>query len=67
MASPALNDRVFVVETATENFSETQAATDLGQGKNSALTGRAVVAVSGLGAGFWYILWKVALHFVAGR
>jgi hypothetical protein len=67
MGSPVLNDRVFAVETANETFPQPQTGPDLGRGADSALTGRAVVAVSGLGVGFWYVLWKIALHFVAGR
>ncbi len=67
MGSPVLNDRVFAVENVTETFSQTQAAPDFGRGAHHALTGRAVVVVSGLGTGFWYVLWKIALHFVAGR
>lgn len=67
MASPALNDGVFAVESANETFSQTQTGPDYGRGPGSVLTGRAVVTVSGLGAGFWYVLWKIALHFVAGH
>ena len=67
MGSPVLNDRVFAVESANETFPQTHAGPDLGRGPDSVLTGRAVVTVSGLGAGFWYVLWKIALHFVAGH
>ncbi len=67
MGSPVVNESLFAVETATETFPKTQIHNEAGWGGDSALTGRAVIAVSGLGAGFWYVLWKIALHFVAGR
>ena len=62
MSSPSLNHNVFSVdaipETRPEQFGE--------PGADAALTARAMVAVTLLGAGFWYLLWKVALHFFAG-
>ena len=65
MGSPVVNESFFAVET--ETFPKTQIHNEAEWGGESALTGRAVIAVSGLGAGFWYVLWKIALHFVAGR
>jgi hypothetical protein len=67
MASPVLNERVFAVDPVTESVQPNQPTRQQGQDANSALTVRAVIAVSGLGAVFWYILWKIALSFVAGR
>jgi len=67
MGSPILNDGVFAVETVTKNFPQTQTGPDVGRVTDPSLTARAVVAVSGLGAGFWYVLWKIALHFIGGR
>ena len=67
MGSPVLNESFFTVETATETFPKAQNQSESEWGADSALTGRAVIAVSGLGAGFWYVLWKIALHFAAGR
>jgi hypothetical protein len=66
MGSPVLNDGVFAAETANETFPQTHTGSDR-RSADSALTARAVVAVNGLGVGFWYVLWKIALHFVAGR
>ena len=67
MGSPVLNESIFAAETITETFPKTPIRSEAEWGPNTALTGRAVIAVSGLGAGFWYVLWKIALHFVAGR
>ena len=67
MGSPVLNDSVLRVDNVTEGFSQAQDGRIPRVGPNAALSARAVVTVSGLGAGFWYVLWKIALHFVAGR
>lgn len=67
MSSPVLNERVFAVDPVTESLQPNQPKPQDGQDAHSALTVRAVMAVSGLGAVFWYILWKIALSFVAGR
>lgn len=34
---------------------------------DTAITARAVAAVTLLGAGMWYLLWTLALYFEAGR
>ncbi len=66
MGSPVLNESLFAEEAVTEIFPKNYQS-EAEWGADSALTGRAVIAVSGLGAGFWYVLWKITLHFVAGR
>jgi len=67
MGSQVLNKGIFVVESVPDTFSETKSSLPVEWGAHPALSARAVIAVSGLGAGFWYVLWKIALHFVAGR
>jgi len=67
MSSPALNESVFAVDRVTETLSETHPEKTAERAADPALTARAVVAVTVLGAGFWYLLWKIALYFEAGR
>jgi len=66
MGSPVLKESLFAEDTVTEIFPKTHQS-EAEWGAESALTGRAAIAISGLGAGFWYVLWKIALHFVGGR
>jgi hypothetical protein len=66
MGLPVLNQAVIAVDAGGETFSET-ATTEPAERADAALTARAVVAVSFTGAGFWYLLWKLALYFAAGR
>lgn len=67
MGSPVLNESVFAIDSVTQPFSKNEAEFHADWGAKPSLSARAVVAVSGAGAGFWYILWKIALHFMAGR
>ena len=67
MGSPALHESVFAIDSVTETFSNAPAEFHGEWGARPSLSARAVFAVSGLGAGFWYVLWKIALHFVARR
>jgi len=67
MSLPGLNHGALVVESGTESFVENKNVQMAEQGADAALTLRAVVVVTCLGAGFWYLLWKLALVFVAGR
>lgn len=67
MRTPTLNESVFAVDQGPETFSETQSEQSAESGVDVALTARAVAAVTVLGAGFWYVLWRIALHFEAGR
>jgi hypothetical protein len=65
MSSPTLDrsNFSFVAETVTQ-------AESLGsghKGESVLLTARAIVAVTLLGAGFWYMMWKLAVHFWLGR
>jgi hypothetical protein len=66
MNLPTLSQGAIGVDPVTETFESNSRQTVEG-GADAALTARAVVAVSLLGAGFWYVLWKVALLVVAGR
>lgn len=65
MSSPTIDrtNFAFVAETVAQPDS-------IGanhRGESVLLTARAIVAVSVLGAGFWFLLWKVAVHFWLGR
>lgn len=67
MSSPSINQRVFAVDTVTPTIPETQPENSAERGADAALTARAVVAVTLLGAGVWYLLWKTTLYFLAGH
>ena len=66
MSSPTLNQGIFIGGTQraihqieTQSFIEPEF--------DPVLTARAMVAVTLLGSGFWYVIWKTALHFMAGH
>jgi uncharacterized ion transporter superfamily protein YfcC len=63
MSRPFLDQSIF----ATDPLSEAQAVDTAGAGPKDGLSMRWVVAVSVVGAGIWYVLWKIALHMVAGK
>ena len=65
MSSPTL-DSVLTVDVA-RTIPETPQEDYVDTGADATLTARAMVAVTLLGAGFWYLLWKTALHFWAGH
>ena len=67
MISPVLNESFFAADSVVETFPQAPIQKAVERGTDSALSGRAVIAVSGLGSGFWYVLWKITLHFAAGR
>jgi hypothetical protein len=68
MSSPSLNRSVFAVDTVTQTIPEGQAEKAAAEcGADAALTARAIVVVTLLGAGFWYLLWKTALYFLPGH
>lgn len=67
MSLPTLHQGVLAVDVASEAFPETHAEKATESGADAALTARAIVVVTFLGAGFWYMLWKTALYFVAGH
>ena len=67
MSMPTLNHGVIAADVVTETFAEVQSRQKTERGADAALTARAVIAVSFLGAGFWYVLWKVALLLISGR
>lgn len=66
MNLPRLNQGVIAVHPVPEAF-DAEIRQKAERGADAALTARAIVVVSVLGAGFWYMLWKVALLLVAGR
>jgi hypothetical protein len=67
MSSPTVDPNLFAVNPVTPTNSQTWCDKLAESGQNAALTMRAVVAVTLLGAGMWYLLWRVALYFEAGR
>ena len=66
MGVPA-NQGVMTVDAVNQTFSETPANETPEKTADAAMTARAIIAVTFTGAGFWYLLWKLALVFVAGR
>lgn len=63
MSSPVLNTTDFAL--VADAFPATPTSTDFTAQPESELllTTRAIMAVCVLGAGFWFMLWKLALHF----
>ncbi len=62
-----LHHGVLTAGAVTESFPEAQSEKAIEQGADAALTARAIVMVTCMGAGFWYLLWKIALYFVSGH
>jgi hypothetical protein len=67
MSMPILNQGVITVQSVAETFSDAKTATSSERGADAASTARAIVVVSFTGAGFWFVLWKMALLLVAGH
>jgi hypothetical protein len=67
MSSPTLNQSVFVVDTVTQAIPTAPPKNIDERGADAALTARAVVAITLLGSGIWYLVWKTALYFLAGH
>ncbi len=64
--SSTLNRSIFAAGAVTQTIHEIQPDRAV-PGTDAALSTRAVLAVTLLGAGSWYLLWKIALYFVAGH
>lgn len=65
MSSPALDTSNFSLvasENVMHNVADSEEFANHARGDNALLTARAVLAVTVLGAGFWFMLWKIALH-----
>jgi hypothetical protein len=67
MSSPILNQGVFAVDTVTQTIPKALPENTAERGADAALTARAVLTVTLLGAGIWYMVWKTALYFLAGH
>jgi hypothetical protein len=67
MSSPNLHQGFLGGDVCTSAFPETDTQQAAERGADAALTARAIVVVTLLGSGFWYLLWKTALHFLAGH
>jgi hypothetical protein len=67
MSSPGLHQSVFAVNTVTQTIPKTQLDGSAERAADAALTLRTMVGVTLLGAGFWYLLWRIVLYFEVGR
>lgn len=67
MKLPGLSQGAVAVDVVPDTLNEAKLNDPLEHGADAALTARAVIAVTFAGAGFWYLLWKLALLFVQGR
>lgn len=67
MSSPSLkhSDFSLIVDPVVNSAVESRVSAD--SEANPLLTIRAMMAVTLLGAGFWYVLWKIALHLWLSR
>ena len=63
MSVPALDGTAFGVDPVA--LPENHPGTAHDKQTHSALTARAVVAVTLLGAGLWYLLWRIGFSIVA--
>ena len=67
MSSPSLNRSVFAADPVTQTLPKAQPDKHAERGADAAIAARAIVAVALLGAGIWYLLWKLAVPFMAGH
>ena len=65
MSLPTLNQGALAVDPVSESFPEPRTGAASEQIADAAVTARAILAITFAGAGFWYLLWKLALLFVA--
>jgi hypothetical protein len=61
-----MSSSIFAVDPVTPPDPETCSDKRVERGPDIAITTRAILAVTLLGAGMWYLLWRVALYFEAG-
>ena len=66
MSSPTLDQSILTADTVTQTIHETH-PDRVERRADAAFAARAVLTVTLLGAGLWYLLWKMALYFVAGH
>jgi hypothetical protein len=64
---PAMSSSIFAVDPVTPTNPETCSAKPVERGADIAITTRAILAVTLLGAGMWYLLWRIALYFEAAH
>lgn len=62
-----MSSSIFAVDPVTPTNPETCSDKRVERGADIAITTRAILAVTLLGAGMWYLLWRVALYFEAAR
>lgn len=67
MSSPVVDRSVFAADPVTQPNPQTRPDKLVECGADTAFATRAVVAVTLIGAGMWYLLWKLALYVEAGR
>jgi len=66
-SSHLLNQNHFAADSVGQTIPETRSDRTSEREADAAITARAVVAVSLLGTGFWYLLWKLAIYLLAGH
>lgn len=62
-----MNQSVFAPDPVIQSNPQSRPDPPVQPGAEIALTARVLLAVTLLGAGMWYLLWRVALYFEAGR
>jgi hypothetical protein len=62
-----MSSSIFAVDPVTPTNPESCSGKLVERRTDIAITTRAILAVTLLGAGMWYLLWRVALYFEAGR
>jgi hypothetical protein len=67
MSSPVVDQSVFAPGPVIHPNPQSYPDESVKPGAEIALTTRVLLAVTLLGAGAWYLLWRVALYFEAGR
>ena len=61
------NQGALAVDPVTDSLSKAQTCETAERVVDASVTARAVVAVALAGAGLWYVLWKLVVHFIAGH
>ena len=64
MSSPGLTQGMLAADVVASALAESSATETVACDTSAALTARAVVIVTLAGAGFWYLLWEIAMLFI---
>jgi hypothetical protein len=60
----SLDGRVFAQSTISESTTDNQTTVILDPNVDGTLTFRTAMLVAALGAGIWYLLWRVSVHLL---